>query len=429
MRAALERERLRKEQAAAATSKAVTSGGSSSGYDVARKQWELNNNVVEVTSDAYWAPDHPTINRLHREQPWLRDPLYFKEVRMSALAAVKMFIHARTGSPDVSGGLRENWHEVMGLMPGHFSSDGVLFVTDSFAMPVDASEVECSMNEHSQIYMAEYLNYHRNLGKSELGCVGWYHSHPGYSCFLSGVDVNTQQLGQRHQDPWVAVVVDPVRTISTGRLDLKAFRTVPEAGLTGSRGGGGFAALDVPAERLREYGAYTDRYYELPITIVRSSTDSAQLDALLGQYWAHAFSTNPLLANRAFATSQVIAIAGWLGAATADRRRGAVDDMGRYTAQFPCPHGEPVYRAGDLVSSRIARAGGEPSALATAESKPRYQKDSSSVANSDALRVQSQYTSTALATEVLMGAAQLSLKQEIFSNPALRGGPTSSGAD
>ena len=23
--------------------------------------------------------------------------------------------------------------------------------------------------------------------------VGWYHSHPGYGCWLSGVDVNTQQ--------------------------------------------------------------------------------------------------------------------------------------------------------------------------------------------------------------------------------------------
>lgn len=24
--------------------------------------------------------------------------------------------------------------------------------------------------------------------------VGWYHSHPGFGCWLSGVDVNTQQV-------------------------------------------------------------------------------------------------------------------------------------------------------------------------------------------------------------------------------------------
>lgn len=23
--------------------------------------------------------------------------------------------------------------------------------------------------------------------------VGWYHSHPGFGCWLSGVDINTQQ--------------------------------------------------------------------------------------------------------------------------------------------------------------------------------------------------------------------------------------------
>ena len=26
--------------------------------------------------------------------------------------------------------------------------------------------------------------------------VGWYHSHPGFGCWLSGVDINTQQVGE-----------------------------------------------------------------------------------------------------------------------------------------------------------------------------------------------------------------------------------------
>jgi proteasome lid subunit RPN8/RPN11 len=29
-------------------------------------------------------------------------------------------------------------------------------------------------------------------GRPEM-VVGWYHSHPGFGCWLSGVDVNTQQ--------------------------------------------------------------------------------------------------------------------------------------------------------------------------------------------------------------------------------------------
>ena len=37
--------------------------------------------------------------------------------------------------------------------------------------------------------------------------VGWYHSHPGFGCWLSGVDVNTQQsfeaLNQRAVGRWM----------------------------------------------------------------------------------------------------------------------------------------------------------------------------------------------------------------------------------
>jgi COP9 signalosome complex subunit 5 len=37
--------------------------------------------------------------------------------------------------------------------------------------------------------------------------IGWYHSHPGYGCWLSGIDVDTQMNNQKYQDPFVAVVV------------------------------------------------------------------------------------------------------------------------------------------------------------------------------------------------------------------------------
>lgn len=82
--------------------------------------------------------------------------------------------------------------------------------------------------------------------------IGWYHSHPGYGCWLSGIDVSTQRLNQQFQDPFVAVVVsiflfsahyncmallnvikiDPKRTITAGKVDIGAFRTYPEVGIT-----------------------------------------------------------------------------------------------------------------------------------------------------------------------------------------------------
>lgn len=44
--------------------------------------------------------------------------------------------------------------------------------------------------------------------------VGWYHSHPSYGCWLSGIDVDTSELYQQMNDPFIAVVIDPIKTVS-----------------------------------------------------------------------------------------------------------------------------------------------------------------------------------------------------------------------
>lgn len=43
--------------------------------------------------------------------------------------------------------------------------------------------------------------------------IGWYHSHPGYGCWLSGIDVDTQMNNQKFTDPFVAVVVSALPTV------------------------------------------------------------------------------------------------------------------------------------------------------------------------------------------------------------------------
>jgi proteasome lid subunit RPN8/RPN11 len=43
--------------------------------------------------------------------------------------------------------------------------------------------------------------------KRQENVIGWYHSHPGYGCWLSGIDVSTQMNNQQFTDPFVAVVV------------------------------------------------------------------------------------------------------------------------------------------------------------------------------------------------------------------------------
>ena len=67
----------------------------------------------------------------------------------------------------------------------------------------------------------------QSVGRLE-NAVGWYHSHPGYGCWLSGIDCSTQMMQQKFQDPFLAIVVDPHRTIAAGKVEIGAFRTYPE---------------------------------------------------------------------------------------------------------------------------------------------------------------------------------------------------------
>lgn len=55
--------------------------------------------------------------------------------------------------------------------------------------------------------------------------VGWYHSHPGFGCWLSGVDVNTQQSFEALNQRAVAVVVDPIQSVK-GKVVIDAFRCI-----------------------------------------------------------------------------------------------------------------------------------------------------------------------------------------------------------
>ena len=59
----------------------------------------------------------------------------------------------------------------------------------------------------NDITVCEIVLYvHYQVGRLE-NAIGWYHSHPGYGCWLSGIDVGTQMVNQQFQEPFVAIVV------------------------------------------------------------------------------------------------------------------------------------------------------------------------------------------------------------------------------
>lgn len=127
-----------------------------------------------------------------------------------------MVMHARSG-----GTL-----EVMGLLLGKVDGN-TMFVMDSFALPVEGTETRVNAQAQAYEYMSSYMTAAKLVGREE-NAIGWYHSHPGYGCWLSGIDVTTQMTNQSYQEPFVAIVIDPVRTISSGKVCLGAFRTYPK---------------------------------------------------------------------------------------------------------------------------------------------------------------------------------------------------------
>ena len=76
------------------------------------------------------------------------------------------------------------------------------------------------------VFQTKMLEMLKQTGRPEM-VVGWYHSHPGFGCWLSGVDINTQQSFEALSERAVAVVVDPIQSVkgkvcvSTSSIDME----------------------------------------------------------------------------------------------------------------------------------------------------------------------------------------------------------------
>ncbi|KAK9946775.1 hypothetical protein M0R45_012221 [Rubus argutus] len=196
---------------------------------------------TDPSADAIFYYDEAAQTKFQQEKPWVNDPHYFKRVKISALALLKMVVHARSGG----------------------------------TIEADAYE-----------YMVDYSQTNKQAGRLE-NVVGWYHSHPGYGCWLSGIDVSTQMLNQQFQEPFLAVVIDPTRTVSAGKVDIGAFRTYPE----------GYKPADDPISDcvaeilvcccLTSISIYFCKYYSLDITylsLALTPTSWIALEQVLGEY-------------------------------------------------------------------------------------------------------------------------------------------------
>ena len=248
-------------------------------------------------------------NGYRRALFWVCSALHFRRVRVNGVALLKMAMHAQSG-----GEL-----EVMGMLIGYPRGEEIV-VSDCFALPVEGTETRVNAGEQANTYMVEYVTALREMGRA-AGVVGWYHSHPGYGCWLSRIDVETECLYQRYQDPFVAIVVDPVRTAAAGRVEIGAFRTFPD----------GFRPSEqlmrkhqiVPMDKIEDFGAHLDRYYPLEVSCFKSVLDTKMLDVLWHEHWSATLCAVPLRANEGFVRRQLADLGKRMARVPHDKRVGS----------------------------------------------------------------------------------------------------------
>ncbi|MEM1943408.1 MAG: Mov34/MPN/PAD-1 family protein [Candidatus Caldarchaeum sp.] len=116
--------------------------------------------------------------------------------------------------------------EVAGLLVGK-SAGKVLEVWDAVTGEQYGTAAYVHLDEAVMSRVAEQLS---EDGKG-LYIVGWYHSHPGLTVFLSPTDIDTQKRYQSIYPKAVALVIDPSKYVETRRIssiDFKVFQISKE---------------------------------------------------------------------------------------------------------------------------------------------------------------------------------------------------------
>lgn len=248
-----------------------------------------------VSSDQrYYACNKEELRNLQKEKPWMKNPKHFTKVAVSPSAIMKMVMHCARG---VEKGVAQGGNpiEVMGLLlgrpdPSHPTS---LVVTDAFPLPIEGFETRVIADDQAVVNHMIALNESLEESRSEK-FMGWYHSHPfdlgdHSHCFLSQTDLSTQLQWQRaedpHGNPFVAMVLDPLRSTHTGIPEIKAFRAFPPEYQSPVSYECPDGSIE-PSEKLRleHWGSCWNRYYELEVEYYMSSTSRNVLEALTQNY-------------------------------------------------------------------------------------------------------------------------------------------------
>lgn len=183
--------------------------------------------------------------------------------------------------------------EVMGLMLGEYVDEFTISVVDVFSMPQCGNSV--SVESIDPVYQATMLDMIRRVNRPET-VVGWYHSHPGFGCWLSGIDISTQESFERLDERAVGLVIDPIQSVK-GTVVIDCFRLIHKSFM--------FLNLD-PRQINSNIGncvrpnvtalihGLNKHYFSLVISYNRNKLEQNLLLALMKNSWIDDLKTKPI---------------------------------------------------------------------------------------------------------------------------------------
>jgi COP9 signalosome complex subunit 5 len=257
--------------------------------------------------DAQYTFDETKLETVRQAKLWTQDPKYFKRVSVSPSAAMKMMLHGQSG---VDKGCATSGKpiEVMGLLLGRPDTEDEhsIIITDAQPLPIEGFETKVIADDQEVINYMIDLSESLALTRKERFC-GWYHTHPfdvgqNSNCFMSNTDISTQLMWQLNEDahgnPWVAIVIDPLRSIAKSRPEMIAFRAYPPDHMARSDETPDGKIVRDDKTRLELWGACWNRYYALEVTYHMSELASNTLSILRNNsMWKNAFSSSSMVSE------------------------------------------------------------------------------------------------------------------------------------
>lgn len=129
-------------------------------------------------------------------------------------------------------------------------------------------------------------------------------------CYLSATDVGTQFSWQNQLDPWVALVVDPLRSLTRREPDIQAFRCYPIAYTPPARECPDGTEADDETKQQR-WGKVANRYYCLSVSYFMSACGGNLLSILARNHlWMR------VLAGASIMETEVCVCYSWESVAT-----------------------------------------------------------------------------------------------------------------